>query len=124
MSNDLLYDQLLQKVLVENPELAQYAELFKQQTSSSDTSDDTKKRLQKITSIAKQMKGDLDDALDRLDELAQALGACEECWGDNNRCPTCKGDGQPGFFKPDRELFNQFILPVLNKATWLEIREK
>lgn len=126
MSNDILYDQLLQSVLAENPELAQYAELFKQLTQNESPSDDIQKRLRKVTSIAKNLKEDLDDALERLEELAHALGACDEylcLLGYFDRCPKCKGEGQPGFFKPDRDLFNQLILPALRKVTWLEVKE-
>jgi len=127
MSNNPLYEQLLQRVLTEQPELAQYAELFKQQDEDSPSSDEVKElklRLRKITSIAKAQKDDLNDALDDLSELAQALGACDECWGRDNRCPTCRGDGAPGYFKLDRALFDQYILPALAKATWLDITQK
>jgi hypothetical protein len=125
MSNNQLYNQLLQTVLAERPELAQYAELFTAQDSSEDSDDkELKLRLRKITVLAKRLKQDLDDALGDLDDLAQALGACEECWGRDNRCPTCRGEGSPGYFKSDKVLFEELIRPALSKATWLEVQEK
>ncbi len=127
MSNDKLYGQLLENVLAGQPELAPYAELFKMQLEESPASDETqglKARLRKVNAAAKALRNDLDDALDDLEELAQALGACNECWGRYARCPICRGDGRPGYFKPDRKLFDQMVLPALAKASWLEETEK
>ncbi len=127
MTDNPLYGQLLERVLAEQPELAQYTELFTQLGGSNNTAPDEtealKARLGKLNNIAKRLKDDLDDALDDLDDLAKALGACE-CWGRNNRCPTCKGDGQAGYFKPDKALFNQFIAPALIKVQGFDIKEK
>ncbi len=126
MSNNPLYNQLLERVLSEQPELAQFAELFMQQSEETTSSTDTQEikiRYRKVTNIAKKLRGDLDMALDSLDDLAQALGACE-CWGENHRCPACKGNGQSGYFKPDRELFERLIKPALDKVTWLDVTEK
>jgi hypothetical protein len=128
MSDNPLYGQLLERVIAQQPELAQYTELFSQLGNNTTTvSDETvaiKARLGKVNAIAKRLKNDLADALDDLDELAKALGACDACWGRDNRCPICRGDGIAGYFKPDKALFNQMILPALHKAQWLEVIEK
>lgn len=50
------------------------------------------------------------------DTLALALGACHVCWGEEDDCPACFGRGQVGSFAPDRELFNQYVLPALRRA--------
>ena len=123
MTNNPLYGQLLEMVLAERPELAQFADLFQSQPEEART-EDADARLRRLSATAKRLREELDDSQDLLDDLSRALGACHECWGEDNRCPACRGDGQPGFFKPDRQLFDQFILPAIRKVSWLEVREK
>lgn len=127
MSNQVLYDQFLQNILTERPELAQYAEIFQQFISNDNGSEkiqELEMRLRKVSSFAKRLREDLDDALDNLDNLAKALGACEECWGETTRCPSCRGKGKSGYFQPDRELFDRLILPALREVPWLSVQEK
>ena len=49
-------------------------------------------------------------------KLAAALGACS-CWGENNQCEFCDGEGAPGWTTPDRDLFADLILPALMNLT-------
>lgn len=49
-----------------------------------------------------------------LDELAGGLGACL-CWGEDPACPTCSGDGCPGWAVPDEELYREYVLPALRR---------
>lgn len=48
--------------------------------------------------------------------LAGLLGACERCWGTNEACPTCAGDGTPGFRRPDERLA-AWIHPALARLS-------
>lgn len=48
-------------------------------------------------------------------EMAQALGACIQCWGENPYCPACQGQGVPGSQNPDPLLFEQLVLPALRR---------
>jgi hypothetical protein len=51
--------------------------------------------------------------------VAAALGACD-CWGTDDGCPTCGGDGSAGWVEPDAELFRLFVGPAfarMNAAT-------
>lgn len=50
--------------------------------------------------------------IDRNDALAAALGACE-CWGEDEDCEICRGEGRPGWTLPDRRLFLRFVKPAL-----------
>lgn len=124
MTTNPLYNQLLERVFVERPELAPYAELFSQMADSKKETPEVETRLRKITSIARRLRDDFEEVNDKLLDFANALGACHECWGTENRCPICRGEGQPGYFKLDRELFDQLISPALPKANWLEIKDK
>ena len=50
---------------------------------------------------------------ERNDFLAAALGACCLCWGQDSRCRSCRGRGEPGFAIPDKDLFDQYVLPAV-----------
>jgi hypothetical protein len=50
---------------------------------------------------------------DREDVLAEALGACCLCWGEDGRCRACRGRGRPGFAMPDEEAFGELVLPAV-----------
>ena len=45
--------------------------------------------------------------------LASALGACPACWGEDERCRTCRGEGRPGAVQPDVALFRELIAPAV-----------
>jgi len=49
------------------------------------------------------------------DTLALALGACPDCWGGDNHCSECNGDGSPGYSMPEASLFNELILPAVRR---------
>jgi hypothetical protein len=48
--------------------------------------------------------------------LADALGACPRCWGEDVRCVRCQGRGRPGGRQPDRLLFTEIIEPAVRRA--------
>jgi hypothetical protein len=129
MANNPLYNKLLERVLSERPDLAPFAELFQQTTDTNENSEseiqtkEIKYKLHKLSSAARFLKEDLDDAMDQLDDLAMALGACEECWGEDKRCPKCRGLGKSGFFVPDDKLFRSLILPALKRIPYIAIKE-
>lgn len=50
--------------------------------------------------------------LDRNALLARALGACE-CWGEDEHCRICRGEGIPGWCLPDSRLFSIFVRPAI-----------
>lgn len=57
----------------------------------------------------------VDDALaDHWLLLAGALGACA-CWGRDPGCPSCAGDGGPGWERPDPALYAEFVAPAVRR---------
>ncbi|MFV0645740.1 MAG: hypothetical protein ACK5NN_14820 [Sphingomonadaceae bacterium] len=66
--------------------------------------DSTEERLQRMTRIARNLHTAQQQSLERLGDLAAALGACGLCWGEDDQCPACRGQGQPGMIRPDMEL--------------------
>lgn len=54
--------------------------------------------------------------IDHAEMLACALGACPNCWGTISDCSDCGGVGKPGAFNPDRNCFDQFVLPIIARV--------
>ena len=50
---------------------------------------------------------------DRTGRLADALGACNSCWGEDAGCPECQGHGTPGSSLPDERLFAEVVMPAV-----------
>lgn len=50
---------------------------------------------------------------ERSDVLADALGACALCWGQDHTCRACRGLGHPGRAVPQYELFAEYVLPAV-----------
>lgn len=45
---------------------------------------------------------------------SSALGACQ-CWGENRRCNYCRGNGRPGWKRPDIDNFENLVVPALDR---------
>lgn len=126
--NNVMYDQLVERVLTERPDLAPYAAMFKQFNTNKDKEstgkyEEVELRLRKLSAAAKALQNDFDEAMDELDDLARALGACDICWGEDKRCQHCRGRGEAGHFDPDEKLFRSLILPAIKKISWLQVTE-
>jgi hypothetical protein len=51
----------------------------------------------------------------RNDSLAEALGACHLCWGEDPACEVCAGRGGPGFVLPRRAQFSRLVVPAARR---------
>lgn len=51
----------------------------------------------------------------RNDLLAESLGACPECWGEDLRCSVCEGRGTAGSAMPSRETFLIYVAPAARR---------
>jgi hypothetical protein len=51
------------------------------------------------------------------DATAAALGACRICWGGNRSCPVCGGRGRPGANLPDLRLYNELVIPAVERMS-------
>lgn len=73
-------------------------------------SEPTKKQLLKTIRILKfRLKAEI-----KLNHcLADALGACPECFGECEDCDYCSGDGAPGYEVPDYDLFTEYVVPAI-----------
>ena len=59
------------------------------------------------------LTGETQDLSGRLGQLADALGACGLCWGEDRDCRACRGRGRPGYALPDEHLFEELVLPAV-----------
>lgn len=51
----------------------------------------------------------------RNDSLADALGACPDCFGEDKHCNNCRGFGRPGYYEVNPAMFARYIQPFLEK---------
>jgi hypothetical protein len=66
-----------------------------------------------VSHRAEQLAGELEWLRERLDLLADALGACGLCWGEDAQCRACHGRGGPGYALPDESLFDELVGPAV-----------
>lgn len=113
----------------QNPEMAKYIELMQPmmenksvEESNSAVDPEIEKKIEKLTrinrrlfSIIEGLKMQLESELLQNDDLAKAIGACKECFGENKECPECFGSGKSGAGIPDFILFNKYISPAVQR---------
>jgi len=85
-----------------------------------------KKLMEQIVSLKDQLrqtKINRNQVLTRLGDfrklnksLAEALGSCDICWGEDRDCKNCLGHGSPGWKKISRHFFNRYVLPALENV--------
>jgi hypothetical protein len=59
------------------------------------------------------LTGEAQNLGSRLGQLAEALGACGLCWGEDRECRACRGRGRPGYAVPNESLFEELVLPAV-----------
>ena len=124
-------DSLIQQMAQDNPRVQAIMEMMKQQTAEVETQAREESQLirqnkQLIKALKKahrqiRQMGDELKAMEESfefflqinDELAEAVGACGECWGELDDCQHCQGQGRAGSFMPNEEAFNHYIRPAL-----------
>jgi hypothetical protein len=47
--------------------------------------------------------------------LSEALGSCNNCWGEDPDCINCSGAGIPGWRNINKRMFNTYVLPCLEE---------
>lgn len=78
-------------------------------------SEQTAEAVRELREQIEKLFAELEMLRERNDALAQALGSCALCWGDDVECPICGGAGQPGFTAPDRRMFAELLGPVVSR---------
>ena len=65
--------------------------------------------------LAENLNSQLKQALEINCVIAESLGACPECFGQNDECTVCHGQGSPGWKQPDSQLFEYLVTPALTR---------
>jgi hypothetical protein len=70
----------------------------------------------KLETLAKRMYSELKVMRGRNRRLAEALGACHFCWGDDQSCEYCSGDGGIGAFQINPKVFTEVVGPAMQQV--------
>jgi hypothetical protein len=68
-----------------------------------------------VVDVLTRLYGEVEELRTRNRDLADALGACPLCWGEDRRCRRCRGRGCPGGRRPDPILFINYVQPALDR---------
>lgn len=91
-------------------------ELLEQQTELDRARAEERARaFQRLRQTMEQMYRELETLRERNDTLAEALGACHLCWGEDIECPVCSGTGHPGASMPDRAMLVELVTPAVQR---------
>lgn len=106
--NDFSEQDLIRELTKNNPQLQELLALKERLTEEANKIGKpplSKQRTQNTINHA---------AEEKLVTIAFALGACPACWGSDQDCEECHGDGECGSFLPDMDYFEVYVRPVLN----------
>ncbi len=116
--------QMMAELQNSNPQLAMLAQMMQARTIvaepvSADLSDEVaelaerlaeaERRIDSMKHQGRRLYAAHRQAIERLADLAAALGACGLCWGEDDGCPSCRGRGHPGAMRPDPKLHNRIF---------------
>jgi hypothetical protein len=68
-----------------------------------------------VADVLRRLYAELEALRARMDLLADALGACPRCWGEDLSCPRCWGRGSPGGRSPEPGAFESFVAPAIRR---------
>ncbi|HET9198987.1 MAG TPA: hypothetical protein VFN92_12135 [Solirubrobacterales bacterium] len=69
-----------------------------------------------VADVLERLYAEVAERRERQRLLADALGACERCFGEDEACPVCRGRGRPGGRRPDPVLFEELVKPALRRV--------
>jgi hypothetical protein len=70
---------------------------------------------EEVIELIESLWAELEGLRARTEQLADALGACALCWGDDGACRRCRGRGRTGGRRPDPTLFDELVAPALHR---------
>jgi hypothetical protein len=73
-------------------------------------------RGQKLKRLASTLLAELRAVRARNDMLADVLGACHLCWGEDPTCVYCEGDGRIGAYLINPKVFEDVIGPAMQQV--------
>lgn len=125
--------QLLEQMGISDPRIRMIAEMIVQQNAPQSESqhfaesmsrDKMLDEFQEIQRQNEELRHENELLWERNDTLAAALGACPDCWGEDEGCKICRGRGSPGAFKPKKYAFAEYVLPVMKRLRKYKHKKK
>jgi DNA repair exonuclease SbcCD ATPase subunit len=83
-----------------------------------------KKKLKQSSEERAKITGKMNYTKKLNNSLSEALGSCNNCWGEDSNCTNCSGNGVPGWRKINKRLFNMYVLPALENLYSLNKKTK
>lgn len=71
-----------------------------------------------------RLRAELADLREVNDTLAAALGACQYCWGGDEECAMCEGQGSAGWRMPHARLFEELVVPAIHRVRALKLESR
>jgi hypothetical protein len=135
MEQNQALDQMFAEYLSENPKFQAMYSMMQQMKASRESNFEAKTpsmearelaaykaKLAKASAKIRQLTLEVEELQEELsesdrfeEEIANALGCCSFCWGEDPTCRACRGKGKPGTFEPDQALFEQYVVPILRR---------
>ena len=94
--------ETIRRLRIQNKKLLEQVKLLKEQ-------------VKQVNAEKAQMSSGLNYLLKLNNSLAEALGSCASCWGEDAACNNCQGQGSPGWRQINKRFFNRYVLPGLEK---------
>ncbi len=77
-----------------------------------------------VAEVVERIYAELGELRLRMRRLADALGACPRCWGEDALCVVCHGRGHSGGRQPDTLLFSELVEPAWRRHSgWAEMAQ-
>ncbi len=76
----------------------------------------TSRRQEELKRVAKRMFVELQAWRARSEMLAEALGACHLCWGEDEGCSYCSGEGCIGTYVIKAQVFEDVVGPAMQQV--------
>ncbi|MFK7969614.1 MAG: hypothetical protein AB8F95_04565, partial [Bacteroidia bacterium] len=111
------YTEMLTKMGIDNPKSLAIAQLMDQQQANQEAEAEPEVHpdMEKLKAENHRLRKAI-KAMEALAfDFAGAVGACPDCWGEDQDCKTCEGHGSPGAGKIDQEAYSFFIAPLFGQ---------
>ena len=109
---------MMGQMMTDDPRLRLVAELMRAR-SQSPPAEPLEGTLERLRAQHERLRSAYLSLRGRDEQVAAALGACASCWGEKPTCRYCRGEGAPGAFMPDWELFALFVMPAVRRRASL-----
>jgi hypothetical protein len=111
-----------------NPSLAALMQMMSQRQAEADLPaesstprrasldlDERTARIDRVRTRVSEMRDELVRLRERVARFAAAVGACAACWGEDDSCASCGGEGAAGWLDPDPMQFTELVAPAVTR---------